>query len=804
MSEAFGRKDAPLLVVMSHELSDNMQAWFWKVVSEECKILKSNIRIVYVLDEVPKGPGRKPKKDQLKQSWMRFQQEIEESRPKTVMPLGGTALYYLTGIKENIFDARGYLIDKKYYRNINWEIYEQIGEYKTSNKTRGVKKGDPKFKWVTKEFPGLLQNFNGLVVPSFDMDYLRLDAFACKSAFKEDVLRVGRSLDGTLEPVDKNFEYTTEAAGLNLALRHQWWDKIVAVDIETHGFDNEVIDRVSMSDGRITASLEWSQDAVLILNNLLSDPSVLLAFHNSPFDVPRLKANGVRFSEQIEQKQIFDTMFGAVTLQPDLHKGLGRAATVYLDCEPWKWRSLSEANPVFYSAKDAFITVLLAHKEIAVMKKLGVYDLFMGTGEHPGPGVMATLPVLTEMTRTGIKTNKEFAEWWVGKLERHLFRLEKLWTKMFPLLNPHSPKQIADLFYQEWKLPTQRSKKGAVSTDELALVRLKTYIEYDPTFDIDLPWRQDKRCTPRLFDLLLRLRDTAKTISTYVQPVAKGEVTWIHPHYLPISKDDEAGKSNDMDSKGNTSTGRLATYKPNIGNQPKKVRNLYVPDHEGMCFIQGDWKSAELVVLAHSAGDKRLIADLGSQDMHQSNANRFKISRDVAKNVMYASQYLAGPPKVSDMILKQEHLYVPVDECKRIMDGYKEYYSDLTAFRNYLVNLCETKQYIRNPFGRIRFFHSSNTPAAVNFWPQSITADCLWCILKPISEMAKSYGGRLTTTVYDSILLQVPSKMVLAASRDLKSLMERPFENVAKGFFLPSEIETGSPGVSWKELKKYA
>src|SRR5439155_834323 len=131
-------------------------------------------------------------------------------------------------------------------------------------------------------------------------------------------------------------------------------------------------------------------------------------------------------------------------------------------------------------------------------------------------------------------------------------------------------------------------------------------------------WQEDERCVPRMFDLLLALRGSSKMLSTYVQPVAQGEVTWVHPNYGPVSKDNEYTK--ESKSKGNTATGRLASFKPNIQNQPKSVRYLYVPDSDDMCFIEADYKSAELRVMAYMAGDAQLMADLAS-DMHQRNAD---------------------------------------------------------------------------------------------------------------------------------------------------------------------------------------
>jgi hypothetical protein len=189
--------------------------------------------------------------------------------------------------------------------------------------------------------------------------------------------------------------------------------------------------------------------------------------------------------------------------------------------------------------------------------------------------------------------------------------------------------------------------------------------------------------------------------------------------------------------------------------------------------------------------------------MHSRNGRRFGVPRKTAKNIVYASQYLAGAPKVSDMILEQEHMYVDIPTCKRIMDGLAEYYVDVTAYKRHLIALCDTKKYIINPFGRIRFFHDGHAPAAVNFIPQSVVADVLWIVLRRVAELARSLGGRLTTCVYDSILIQVPTARVAEAARGMKEIMEMRFDCVAPGFSLPVELEAGGPGEPWSALKPY-
>lgn len=810
MNHAVGKKDAPILFVMTHPPSKGMEAWLWKVVQQEAKIKKTDVRTIYLLDAPPENSGGRPSKSQLRAAYQRVTQEFAESSPKVVVPFGPDACRSTFGnVEEGIFDMRGYVVTNKFFGPMEVETWEQYGVYKQGNSTRGIAKGDPKYKWVKRTVHGghLGPSFEGVVIPVFTLDYVRKQQFAVKPAFTEDLRRVARAATGTLNLLDEGFVFykdlltLRDATGFSFpastSLDKVEFGDIISVDIETHGIDNEVIDCVSFSDGKTTASIKWDANALGMMNKLFSLPGRTFVIHNSPFDVPRLMASGVNISQDVLDHRLFDSMFAAVVIQPDLHKGLGRISTVFVDTYPWKWGNIKHGDEVFYSAKDAYVTVHLAQSEMQVMKKLGCWDLFMGQNNHPGPGVMATIPVLTDMHRTGIKTDPVFAKQMFDKLSSELLEHEQKWAATFPGVDPHSNKSVSDFLYGDWKLPIQRTAEDGVTVDELALVRLRIFVEMHKGGDEkDGPWKNDERCVPDVFNLLLKIRNASKTLSTYVAPIIETN-NWIHPSYLPRAKD-----SDDKGGKGNTATGRLATTGPNIQNQPKAVRYLYLPDNDDMVFIQADFKSAELYSMAHMANDERLIEDLAG-DMHTANAERFNTTRSTAKNVTYAGQYLAGASKVSEMILAQEHQYVPAAECKHILDGQAAYYHKTAAYKRYLTQLCETQKYIINPFGRIRFFHAGQAPAAVDFIPQSIVADVLWCVLKPVADMARRYGGRITTTVHDSILIQVPKEHKEAAAKEMVELMARKFTCVSPEFFLPVEIEAADAGESWGHVKKY-
>lgn len=811
--EAQGRVDAPYLFVLSHVPTEGMWSWFLQTLLD-ARIDVLDCRFVFQHNEAPKGAHGKFLKEQTREAWPRFSAEVRTSAPQVVVPLGSVPLLALTGVREHINKARGYVITSDFFRQTEHDEWLQVGTYVNASKATGAKKGDPKMKWVVKtDEPLLTSAFQGVVIPMFQLDHISAEGFAVTAAVNTDLDRAYRVVHGALKLIDDGFEYLDSTENVKLS-GHVWGD-VIAVDIETHGVDNEVIDRVSFSDGVMTASVPWDEHARDYTGFLFELPKRIFALHNSPFDIPRLIQAGVPISQWVLEHCVFDTMFAGVTIQPDLLKGLGAMTTIYLDTYPWKWRTLSEADPVRYSAKDSYVTALLALELIPTMKDLGTWDLFMGQGEHPGPGVMATLPMLTESTRLGLRINRPFAIAWTNRMQKHLLRLLKMWNRTFAGYNPFSTKDMRRLFYTEWGLPIQRNPEEGISVDELACMKLRTYTEdfRGHPSAADEGWQSDPRFSPRVFDLLVVLRDVNKQIGTYAQPVASSMDSRVYVQYLPSAKDDDS--TTRSKAKGNTSTGRLVAYgigqtKINIQNQPKFGRGMYLPDSPDMCLVQADYVRAEPHVMAYSAHDEAMIADLKSGDLYTALVNRIaaqrgqKITRKTGKNVFLAGQYLAGGPKKSDMILKQEHVYVSPEECNAIQAAIDSTYHDVAAFKQLLISMCNNQGFVRNPFGRVRTFYDRRAAAAVDFWPQSTVGDVMWCVMLEVHRAAQKYGGRFLIQVHDSIVVQVPMYHVTDMVADMRRIMCRVFDCVAPGFSIPVEFEVAGPGESWGQVKKYA
>lgn len=422
-----------------------------------------------------------------------------------------------------------------------------------------------------------------------------------------------------------------------------------------------------------------------------------------------------------------------------------------------------------------------------------MYDLFRNI-------VMPSHSVLIELADGGIKVDPIRNKKWIAKLEKNMDRLNRLWYK-YHTTNPKSSRQLCDLFYKKWKLPVQISKGDGPTVDELACINLRELVRIGTDKEA-CPWIEFPECNVRTFDLLILMRDISKNLSTYAKTIVDMKHK-IYPQYLPESKDFENARGKIR--KGAAATGRLASRDPNLQNQPKIARLMYIPDRPDWTFIELDYSAAELWVIARLSNDNVMLADLASGDPHAIGAKAIGCERKTYKNVIYGTMYGAGPQKISDTIKKNDGIYVPSSECKRVQQGVASRYRDLWAYRQGISDRCVSKGWIKNPFGRVRFFYggSRDIPSALDFIPQSTVADIMWSVFREIADCAIRHGGRLTTTIHDSMLIQVPASVATACALEAKAIMERRFDNIAPNFYIPVDIKMGKPGASWGELEPW-
>ncbi len=553
--------------------------------------------------------------------------------------------------------------------------------------------------------------------------------------------------------------------------------KFLALDVENPPPHNQVT-RVGLSTGPgNTGSFDFTPDAIdLVQAEIDHDPKRIIAIHNAPYDYYWLTKYGIRLPEG----RIFCTMLGSQFDQPDLPKALGHCAWRLIGpMIPWK--HLDGIDMAFYNGMDAETTAMIAPVLWQMLERRGALQHFL---DHIVPGSL----VLDRMTRYGLRVDRDVLEGFRATETAKLLMQRSEWdTATENLLghpaNPASNKDLNEIFHVKLGFPVYNRTKKAKA----------------PQFDAKATARLKKKHPHPLLDMLEVIRPTQKKVSTYAKDQGIGEDGCIHPSYLPVSKDFRDDKARVL-----AASGRL-TATPNIQNQTKFSKSMFIPHQPGWVLGETDYGQAEDRVIVWKSGNQDMMdAYLRGEDLHEIRAEQYGCDRDTAKTVRYATLYGSGITQIGPMIGQ------PTYKVKEMLARFEKANPSERVYVDGLVKKARTYHHLQNDFGRVRYFHGfagsredsyHARNQALNFIPQSTVADMMWSRFVIIEATIEANGGRMLTQVHDSIVWEAPKSLVIPVASALKEVMERPFPQVAEGFWVPTDCKVGP---NWAELEAIA
>lgn len=720
---------------------------------------RADAYILNTIAEWPEGKDGSPTDEQLDKYWAYFDTAMSLFTGRVVYVLGADAMRRVVG-KDGVLSWRGYLMPRSTIDLVK-RVHHTVSYYKTT--TKHHKKGEPKISKVRALVACPLGPNVEYVIPTLHPSSIIRTGFKSVPVLAYDTERAWRAANGKLN--DLNFNY--EPYPINLTDDKE----SITVDIETTwspGGQESFINRVGMANSVGAWSAPWSvscRDRCRAELGEVHDRTIV--GHNLCFDIPKLEEIGVACVGPL-----FDTMLAAQILQPDILKGLNGVASLYLDVE--RWKHLSDREPEKYNAHDAIATHYLYTVLKEALKEQGIYDHFVA---H----IMPALRVLMDMEREGLKVDEAGRREWVNALTHEQKAIESQFNALYPGVSISSPAQVSKLIFGQLRIPATASK----SVDEVTLKRFKRRFPEIPAFD-----------------LVLRHRELGEYLKRFTKlvPDIKGIV---HPSYAPGTKDDEFIDYNGeriQFAKGIAGTGRIQAKEPNPQQLPKKARRVFTPHKSTSVFLEADYDSAELRVCAALSRDEALATNLNNSDLHQVHADSWECSRDEAKTLIYATIYGASANKLH-IVFTAAGIQTTTERCRTLQERLFARYPDFAKWREDLIkNLPITKRIV-NPFGRPRYFWypSKDTPAALDFLPQSTVADIVWTRLPIVQAIARKYDGGLRTIVHDSFLFELPESEYTKASLEIREALECTFDNIAPGFKLPVKMKVGP---NWGELKK--
>lgn len=386
---------------------------------------------------------------------------------------------------------------------------------------------------------------------------------------------------------------------------------------------------------------------------------------------------------------------------------------------------------------------------------------------------------LARMEEHGVLVDTEHLGGLSRECEREIQRLEsEAHAIAGRVFNVNSPRQLETLLFDELGLKPIRRTKTSRSTDADTLEALA-----------------EQHALPKV---ILEIRQISKLKGTYIDA-------------LPQLLNPNTGRIHTSWEQAVAATGRLSSTDPNLQNIPirtelgRKIRRAFVPP-PGYLLVSADYSQIELRVLAHLSQDPVLLdAFRTGQDIHTRTALEIfevreeELTRDHrtrAKAVNFGVIYGQGDSGLS------KSLGIPRAEASSFIAAYFRRYEGVRRFMNETLERARAGEAVRSLLGRRRLLptiRSANRAErlaaeriAMNMPIQGTAADLLKLAMLALRD-PPSPGARMTLSVHDELVFEVPEAEVAEAERNIKAAMERVYE-----LAVPLTVEVGR-GANWND-----
>ncbi|MEN8701266.1 DNA polymerase I [Bacillus infantis] len=393
--------------------------------------------------------------------------------------------------------------------------------------------------------------------------------------------------------------------------------------------------------------------------------------------------------------------------------------------------------------------------------------------------------ILADMESQGVKVDLERLQAMGEQINQKLGDIEeRIHEHAGEAFNINSPKQLGVILFEKLGLPPVKKTKTGYSTSADVLEKLEEKHE--------------------IIKEILQYRQLGKLQSTYIEGLLK--VT-----------DKKTGKVHTRFNQALTQTGRLSSTDPNLQNIPirleegRKIRQAFVPSEKGWVIFAADYSQIELRVLAHIAGDEKLIeAFREDQDVHTKTAMEvFHVSegevtsnmRRHAKAVNFGIVY-----GISDYGLSQS-LGITRKEAGQFIDRYLESYPGVREYMDDIIQEAKQKGYVSTLLHRRRYLpeitsrnfnlRSFAERTAMNTPIQGSAADVIKKAMIDMADRLREEGlqARLLLSVHDELIFEAPEEEIEILKRIVPDVMENTVD-----LDVPLKVDF-SYGPTWFDAK---
>ena len=393
--------------------------------------------------------------------------------------------------------------------------------------------------------------------------------------------------------------------------------------------------------------------------------------------------------------------------------------------------------------------------------------------------------VLYQMENEGIAVDRDGLDILEKTYAKELIDLETQFKAYSsnPDINIKSPKQVADLLFNELKLPDRYNKKHSTNVDALAGL-----VDFHP-----------------VVPLILRHRKVSKLYLSYLEP------------YTQMLKNSNDNLIYTLFNQTQTATGRLSSSEPNLQNIPVRseegrgLRKIFISRYDGGHLMSFDYNQIELRLLANFSEDKKLISDYNKgADIHAVTASQiFGVELDEVTDYMRRTSKAVNFGIIYGIsgFGLSKNIEIPVKEAKHYIDLYFNKYPGVKSYLDGLVVSATTKGYAQTLFKRRRYIPELKS----NMGFQKTLGERL-AMNMPLQGSASDLIKLAMINVYDRFKKEnIKSKLILQIHDELIIDVYPNEENIVKqivldemqnvyDFQVPLIVSVGM-GKTWYECK---
>ncbi|MCA2510506.1 MAG: hypothetical protein IM561_09000 [Microcystis sp. M60BS1] len=596
--------------------------------------------------------------------------------------------------------------------------------------------------------------------------------------------------------------------------------KPIALDIETIsgetaciGFANSPYEGYCINfrdreQNRFSVSQEI--ELRILLQQMADNPNVKWVMQNGMFDTSWLA-----FKDRLMLgPAYFDTMLAHHTLYPSFPHNLGFITTQYTTHPFYKdegktWKEGGHIDTFWeYNVKDVCITYSAYEGMLSELTSQGLSDFFFG---H----VMRLQPHLISMTVGGVLIDKDLKKAIVDETKQEVQQLKQEFQELSReatgdnqlVINPSSPKQLADLFFTKLKLVGR-----GTATDVKNRARMRAH-------------PRTPQIAIQMIDALDKYAKENKFLGTYAE--------------MMVDEDGRA-RSEYKQTGVASAPGRLSSSATmwesgtNLQNQPGRAHKMFIAD-QGYEFNYFDLSQAEARVVGWHYDIEHWIEQFeqarkdGVYDAHRAlasemfhipydevpkedwDANGNMTIRYQAKRCRHGLNYRMGPDKLA------EELNIGLSDATELWHIYHNVNPQLQKGWNKVVREVEKNRRLYNAYGRrwilLERFDDEALRSVVAYYPQSTIGDKVTrCIYLCESDPDWPIGeARIALNIHDALIAINKHEVGDRVRRIMKKHAEEPIHitsvnGVHRELIIPCDLKVSKPdeyGIHrWSNLEK--